>query len=347
MDNQLWIYSDDKKWCIDKNIFSEIFDGTPILNSIMNFNDTIVIDEYRFLSISPEYCELFTKILRKEISLFKISTVNYSNVKDVFYLPDIHYHFFGIDYIKENIIRNYFTTENLKLLLQSKSEVKNNFEDDFNFEILGKKFTIFDIFKFEYVDIYNTLGDRDIADISLRFLRTNTYLKGVVDLFSLIHCIFTERNITLDIEYKKRLKDEIAIKCDEYFMNTEFKNIKYYSLIYSHYNKVKELIFDYTGEIMYDNKLFLDNNYPVISLTEKFISKMNALALFFNDDKFIHKEFLNHTFVEYKNRTNDNIIQRRNDYYKQICNYVRQFKNFYKYSYMLINKEFKYHIENF
>ena len=132
MENQLWIYSDDKKWCIDKTIFNELFEGTPILNSIKNFNDSIMVDEYRFLSISPEYCDIFIKILRKEISLFKISTKRFDNVKETIYLPQIHYDFFGVDYIKEYLIKLFFTTDNIKSLIQSHCDKECNFEEDCN-----------------------------------------------------------------------------------------------------------------------------------------------------------------------------------------------------------------------
>lgn len=341
MENHLWIYSDDKKWCIDKTIFSELFEGTPILNSIKNFNDSIMIDEYRFLSISPEYCDIFIKILRKEISLFKISTTRFDNVKEIIYLPQIHYDFFGVDYIKEYLIKLFFTTDNIKSLIQSNCDKECNFEEDFNFEILDEKFTIFDILKYENVDFYNT--NKNYPDISLKFSRDNKYLKNIIDFFNLTYCIFTKRTIELDIQYKDNIKREDLI--NHYFDDIKFKKITSYSIIYSHYYKLKDSVFDKDDNVTTENIFFLDNDYPIASLTKEFVSNMNALALFFNDDKFIHKDYLNYSFIEYKNRTNDDIVERRTKYFDKIVNYVNNFKDFYTFSYEIVNKEFKYYIE--
>ena len=68
--DELWILCDERKWCISKTDLNENFSGTPIHLSIFNFNQNYNINEFRFTNMSPMYCDIFIKILRKELSIF-------------------------------------------------------------------------------------------------------------------------------------------------------------------------------------------------------------------------------------------------------------------------------------
>ena len=99
--DSLWIMSDDTKWCISKNSLIEMFDGTPIFFSIMglNYETEEKTKPYQFLNISPKYIEIFVQILRKERSI----SIDWD------FLPKFHYEFFGIDIIKTNIVKGFFS----------------------------------------------------------------------------------------------------------------------------------------------------------------------------------------------------------------------------------------------
>ena len=107
MDTRIEIYCDDEKFVISlDSITNPIFLNTPIVKSIIgfNFDENKQIHEWYCLNISKEYLKIFIHLIRKEISVFEFDE----------YLPKVHYDFYGIEIIREQIIEDFFKNYELK-----------------------------------------------------------------------------------------------------------------------------------------------------------------------------------------------------------------------------------------
>lgn len=107
MDTRIEIYCDDETFVISlDSITNPIFLNTPIVKSIIgfNFDENKQIHQWYCLNISKEYLKIFIHLIRKEISVFEFDE----------YLPKVHYDFYGIEIIREQIIEDFFKNYELK-----------------------------------------------------------------------------------------------------------------------------------------------------------------------------------------------------------------------------------------
>lgn len=117
MDTRIEIYCDDEKFVISlDSITNPIFLNTPIVKSIIgfNFDENKQIHQWYCLNISKEYLKIFIHLIRKEISVFEFDE----------YLPKVHYDFYGIEIIREQIIEDFF--KNYELEFERKEFYINN-----------------------------------------------------------------------------------------------------------------------------------------------------------------------------------------------------------------------------
>ena len=117
MDTRIEIYCDDEKFVISlDSITNPIFLNTPIVKSIIgfNFDENKQIHQWYCLNISKEYFKIFIHLIRKEISVFEFDE----------YLPKVHYDFYGIEIIREQIIEDFF--KNYELEFERKEFYINN-----------------------------------------------------------------------------------------------------------------------------------------------------------------------------------------------------------------------------
>ena len=119
------IYCDGDTFVISlESITNPIFSNTPIVRSIIgfDFDEDKQIHEWDCLNVSKEYLKIFIHIIRKEILIF---SERFSDVRLGFFLPKIHYDFFGIDIIREHILEDFVKNYDLSVFDKQEFYINN------------------------------------------------------------------------------------------------------------------------------------------------------------------------------------------------------------------------------
>ena len=119
------IYCDGDTFVISlESITNPIFSNTPIVCSIIgfDFDEDKQIHEWDCLNVSKEYLKIFIHIIRKEISIF---SGGFIDVRSGFFLPKIHYDFFGIDIIREHILEDFVKNYDLSVFDKQEFYINN------------------------------------------------------------------------------------------------------------------------------------------------------------------------------------------------------------------------------
>lgn len=346
----IWIFSDDKKWCISRTSLIEIFDGTPICLSILGFVDTekSINDyefSYRFLHVSPKYIEIFVELLRKERTIF---------MKPDYLLPKIHYDFFGIDIVKRNIIMKGFFSNIENIILDEISldgnqtlREMNYTKENLVFDLLGEKLSLIDLFDLDNIHIF---FDREPKYLSICF-KTSDENKNINLLIKLLILIYGfskifSRTTTIDENFKNRTKEDYKETEAFYIIEDDFKTLK---SSFSDCKKVDCTSFNRgCRDLYYD----IDEGYPYISRIQMIY--MNLLSELFEDSITInYNEWYHHgiydtnnSFENYSLVTGDDLVKRRELYVQKIKTIIDEFSNFYLIMEKLEEK-YKEYLSNF
>lgn len=347
----LWIFSDDKKWCISRTSLIEIFDGAPICLSIIGFVTTEKsIDtntnrdykySYRFLHISPKYIEIFVQLLRKERTIF---------IEPGGLLPKIHYDFFGIDIIKTNIIRGFFLNiENIildEISLNDKKTLRemNYTKENLVFDLLGKELSLIDLFDLDNIHIL--LNERR-EYFTFKYSDTNENIDLLIKLLNFIYGfneLFSQK--TTDEKFKNRTKEDYKSRESFCIIDRDFKNLKQN---FSDCERVDLGVYNGGNRDLYYD---IDQEYPYISKHQ--MVYMNILSELFEDsitidyNQWYHNSLYdrNDSISNYKEITGDDFVERRKLYVEKIRNIINEFSNFY----LIIKKleeNYKEYLSNF
>jgi hypothetical protein len=343
----LWIFSDDKKWCVSRTSLIEMFDGTPICLSIIGFVTTekSINDydySYRFLHISPKYIKIFIELLRKERTIF----IDSGNL-----LPKIHYEFFGIDIIKTNIIKGFFSNiENIildEISLDGKETLRemNYTKENLVFDLLGKNLSLIDLFNSINIHI---LLNSEREYFTFNYSDTNENINLLIKLLILIYGlneIFSHKNVSE--KFVNRTKNDYKSRKSFCIIDRDFKNLKQN---FSDCKRVEPIVLEECGcrDLYYD----IDNLYPYLSKQQMIY--MNILSELFEDSITIDynywyhnsRNYRNDSFENYNNITGDNFVERRKLYIEKIRNIINEFSNFY----LILEKleeKYKEYLSNF
>lgn len=346
----LWIFSDDKKWCISRTSLIEMFDGTPICLSIIGFVNTekSINDyefSYRFLHVSPKYIEIFVELLRKERTIF---------MKPDSLLPKIHYDFFGIDIVKTNVIMKGFFSNIENIILDEISldgnqtlREMNYTKENLVFDLLGEQLSLIDLFDLNNIHIFL---NREPEYLSICFKNSDTD-KNINLLIKLLILVYGfskifSKTTRIDENFKNRTKEDYKEKEAFYIIEGDFKTLK---SSFSDCKKVDSSSF-YRGcrDLYYD----IDEEYPYISRIQ--MINMNILSELFEDsitinyDDWYHNSVYdrNNSISNYNEINNDDFVERRKLYVEKIKNIIEEFSNFY----LIIEKleeKYKEYLSNF
>tara|TARA_B100001123_G_C15324332_1_gene1029008 strand:+ start:2121 stop:3149 length:1029 start_codon:yes stop_codon:yes gene_type:complete len=331
----LWILCDDKKWCISKNSLIEMFDRTPICLSIIESITTQKSTNefsYRLIHISPEYVDNLIKLLRRELSIF--SNFNL--------LPKIHYDFFGIDIVRENIIKNFFTnirdivhminlySSRNKKINVPESGVLDYSQNDIEYDLLGNKLSLIKL-----LNPMNIYSSKNQDTIYFKYSPDNSQIDILIKLLIMIDGLNEVFNKTFKNDYE--MKDiEYYIKLNHFKINIyDFHDLKMY---YSDETKIMN-----HGR---PRNLFYDLDSFCYSITYEIIFYMNLLAKLFGESIIIDESWLNKTFIDYKNASNDDIQERRKRYVQKVKNIIDEFDDFFN-VFDNINKSYGDYLSNF
>ena len=278
MDTRIEIYCDDEKFVISlDSITNPIFLNTPIVKSIIgfNFDENKQIHQWYCLNISKEYLKIFIHLIRKEISVFEFDE----------YLPKVHYDFYGIEIIREQIIEDFF--KNYELEFERKEFYINNNKITLN----------------EIIESISTRHDK--YHIFLK--KENKIYENICILCKEIKNIFDKFNSIIGI-LSTGLHDDNQLKnlLEEQVIKEKFKNIN----------------IEYTNDnICFMLPYGIIDNMNNIDLT-KFNLLTNLRAAGFNVVCFSENELdtLKISLLDYKE-----IYKIIDKIYQDKCEYIKQF----------------------
>ena len=323
----LWLYCDDKKWCISKSSLIGTFDGTPICLSIIGFvSEECSINEYRFIHISPEYVDNFIKLLRGEWSIF----CDYSRRT----IPKIHHDFFGIDIVRENIIKKFFTNvEDMALDIISTDDSVHYSHEDLEYDLLGNKLSLIKLFN--PMNIYSSINTEDIL---LKYSPDNSEIDILIKLFIMIDGLNEVFNDSYNDNYKMKTIDN-------------YKNLNHLKINMFDFQTLKNNYSDETRimavSCRYRN-LFYDIDTSRDCITHGLIFYMNLLAKLFGESIHIDEFWYNKSFTRYKNEnpSNDDIKERRKRYVQKVKNIIDEFDDFFN-IFNIMNESYCDYLSNF
>ena len=324
--DSLFITCDEKKWCISKSALVQMFSETPIFLCINEY-----VSEYRFIHQSPEYIEIFVKLLRREISIF-------NDFKREYILPKIHIDFFGIQHVRDNIIKSFFNTRNIDNILSN-----HNLPTKIEYELLDNVLKLS-----ELLNPTNIYLKHVANDICFKYIPDNTSINCLIKLLNVLS------NIQQLCSYKVGTSSYgIALSITEargwISQNLTLKVLSFTKDSYLRIDSLDYLVIKSESfpNLLTDEKCQLLEHKCPEKITAHVIDSMNFLSELFGDTLIIDDKWFNYSFADYHSEhLDDNIKERSDRYYRKIQVIIDEFDEFFN-IFKILNEAYPEYLSSF